>query len=285
MFASVKPNKIWFLLEYPYPWGRKAFEESSLESPVKDHLAKLLDETPQSKLLFIKNQDSLFSDRITFFVGVGSEEQPRLHRFVLHDFDDLLDIDIRALLAGDQFPNVPIYSSPLYLVCTNGKRDQCCAKFGLEVYNEMVAYQGERVWQTTHVGGHRFAANVVSFPHAIYFGRLRAGEAKALMDANEAGEMLVDKYRGRACYPPEVQAAEYFLREQTGEVRIGAYRHTRTEEMASDQWWVEFDGAGQREGYRLVIGSEPLDAAVYTSCAEEESVGVDQYRLLDIESR
>jgi hypothetical protein len=286
LFASVKPNRVWFLLEYAFPWGRKAFEESSLAAPIKNYLSNLLDETPESKLLFIKNQDSLFSERITFFVGVGSEVEPRLHRFALNDYADLLDVDVNALLSGGHFTGASIHSDPIYLVCTNGKRDQCCAKFGLEAYNQLVQYhQGETVWQTTHVGGHRFAGNVVCFPHGIYFGRVTEGDAKTLMDAYRSGEILLDKYRGRACYQPVVQAAEYYLRERTGEVGVGAYRHTGTEELAGDRWSVEFASVAKGKAYRLVIRSQSSDAGVFKSCADAEGVDAAQFRLVDIESR
>lgn len=289
LFASVKPNRIWFLLEYPYPWGARAFDESELSAPVKRYLSNLLAETPGSKLLFIKNQDSLFSDKIAFFVGIGNEDRPALYRFQLDDYEDLVDLDVRSFLSSGGFPAGSTYEQSIYLVCTNGKRDQCCAKYGLDVYNHLAEYQhrvedpAETVWQTSHVGGHRFAANVVVLPHGIYFGRLTGGEARILMDAYQSGEILLDKYRGRACYPPAVQAGEYFLRKHTGEVHIGAYRHTRTEEIASDQWSLEFASVPEGQAYRLVIRSEPSDAGIFKSCADEAGVAIAQYRLIKID--
>lgn len=278
------------MLEYPFPWGRKAFEESTLASPVKNLLSNLLDETPQSKLLFIKNRESLFSDRISFFVGVGSERQPQLYRFALRNYEDLLDIDVRALLAGDQLPNAPVYSAPIYLVCTNGKRDPCCAKFGLQVYDHLVEAQQRvedqagAVWQTTHVGGHRFAANVVCFPHGIYFGRVTGDEARLLVDRYQSGQILLDRYRGRACYQPVVQAAEYFLRNHTAEPAISAFSHTWTQTVGPDRWNVQFASRSQAIEYRLSITSEPSHSPVYKSCTDEDGVAVVQYRLVDIET-
>lgn len=291
LFASVKQNRVWFLLEYAYPWGRKAFEESSLASPVKNYLSNLLDETPASKLLFIKNQESLFSDRISFFVGISSEAGPRLFRFQLNEHEDLLDLDIRGHLSSGHFPPASVYSDPLYLVCTNGKRDPCCAKFGLQVYDHLVEYQHRvedqtgTVWQSTHVGGHRFAANVVCFPHGIYCGRVTTDEARLLMDRYQSGQILLDKYRGRACYPPVVQAAEYFLRNHTAEPAISAFSHTRTQTVGPDRWNVQFASRSQAIEYNLSIISEPSHSPIYKSCTDEDGVAVAQYRLVDIEPR
>ena len=262
-----------------------------MESPVKDYLAKLLEEIPESKLLFIKNQDSLFSERKSFFVGIGDEAQPRLYRSILDRYEDLIDIDVHALLAGDQFPRVPIYSAPIYLVCTNGKRDQCCAKFGLQVYDHLVESQHRvedragTAWQTTHVGGHRFAANVVCFPHGIYFGRVTQDEAKTLVESYQRGEILLNRYRGRAYYQPVVQAAEYFLRQHTGEPGISAFSHARTETVGANRWNVQFASRSHAIEYNLSIISEPSDSPVYKSCTDEDGVAVAQYRLVDIETR
>lgn len=291
LFASVKPNRVWFLLEYAYPWGRKAFEESTLSSPVKNYLSRLLDETPESKLLFIKSQESLISDQISFFVGIGSEVQPRLHKFVLDEYEDLIDVDLHAFLSNGHFPPASVYSNPVYLVCTNGKRDPCCAKFGLQVYDHLVEYQHlvedqtGTVWQSTHVGGHRFAANVVCFPHGIYFGRVTTDEARLLMDRYQSGQVLLDRYRGRACYQPVVQAAEYFLRNRTAEPAISAFSHTRTETVGANRWNVQFASRSQAIEYHLSIITEPSDSPVYKSCTDEGSVEVAQYRLVDIETR
>jgi hypothetical protein len=282
LFASVKRNLVWFLLEYPYLWGEKAFEESDLEEPVKAYLEGLLNQTPDSKLLFIKNQDSLFSDKINFFLGISDELNPRLYRFQVEDYSGLLSIDIAKLLSEKNTYNEVQFTGPIYLVCTNGKRDPCCAKFGLEVYNQLAEYVGGSVWQSIHVGGHRFAANVVCFPHAIYYGRFNVDETKILLDTYPRS-ILLDKYRGRACYAPEVQAADYYLRNYTDESDMDAFRHINTHHIAQNQWSITFSSSKSPDLYKLKILSEPSESPVYKSCRDEQPVNVDQFRLGEIQ--
>ena len=59
-----------------------------------------------------------------------------------------------------------------YAVCTHGRHDKCCAKFGSRVCRAFRQEVGERAWECSHVGGDRFAGNVVVFPYGIYYGRV-----------------------------------------------------------------------------------------------------------------
>src|SRR5436305_620153 len=65
------------------------------------------------------------------------------------------------------------------------------------------------VWETTHVGGHRFAANLVILPHGLYYGPVGVGPAAAAIDAYRRGAVLPGRYRGRAGQPRAEQEADY----------------------------------------------------------------------------
>ena len=75
------------------------------------------------------------------------------------------------------------------------------------------------VWQSTHVGGDRFAGNVVALPHGTYHGRVAPGDVPGLLAALAAGRVDLDRYRGRSAYSFAVQAAERALRETRGPPR------------------------------------------------------------------
>ncbi len=51
----------------------------------------------------------------------------------------------------------PHQGDPLALVCTNGKRDRCCALLGRPLAAELASSGVEGVWEVTHLGGHRFS--------------------------------------------------------------------------------------------------------------------------------
>lgn len=65
---------------------------------------------------------------------------------------------------------------PLLLICTNGKRDQCCATFGRALISEcekmLSPQQFARILECSHLGGHRFAPTGMWLPHNLVLGRL-----------------------------------------------------------------------------------------------------------------
>jgi hypothetical protein len=102
-------------------------------------------------------------------------------------------------------------TEPQYLVCTNGQRDLCCARFGLPVYSALKERVGARAWQVTHLGGHRFAPNLLTLPDACLYGRVGADDLDTFLAHTEQRECAFPHLRGRTCYTPVVQAAEALL--------------------------------------------------------------------------
>jgi hypothetical protein len=101
-----------------------------------------------------------------------------------------------------------------YLVCTNGARDPCCAIRGPAVARVLDRVRPGQVYECSHLGGHRFAANLLVLPEGLCFGQLDARAAHALADELEAGRLPLDHLRGRTVYEPEQQAAEILLRRE-----------------------------------------------------------------------
>ena len=80
------------------------------------------------------------------------------------------------------------------------------------------------LWQSSHLGGHRFAPNVVVLPYGIQLGRIPLERAADVVDLVTAGRIPLDLYRGRTIYAPHVQAAEIAVRSLTGADGIGDLR-------------------------------------------------------------
>jgi (2Fe-2S) ferredoxin len=109
---------------------------------------------------------------------------------------------------------------PLYLVCTNGRRDVCCGLAGRELAQALAPELGERLWETSHVGGHRFAPNLVCLPEGLVYARLNADAARRVVAAHREGRIVLDHFRGRTSLEPEAQAADFFARRETGRLGI-----------------------------------------------------------------
>src|SRR5437660_337096 len=77
-------------------------------------------------------------------------------------------------------------------------------------------------WETTPVGGHRFAANLVILPHGLYYGPVGVGQAAAAIDAYQRGAVVVGRYRGRAGQPRADQEAEYARLAEAGALPLAS---------------------------------------------------------------
>jgi hypothetical protein len=105
---------------------------------------------------------------------------------------------------------------PWYLVCTHGRHDACCALKGRPTASALAGLRPGAVWHCSHVGGDRFAANVLALPHGLYYGRVLPQDSAALVAAQERSEVVVELLRGRTTLALEQQAAQHFARTHLG---------------------------------------------------------------------
>lgn len=125
-----------------------------------------------------------------------------------------------GIFAAPLGPRLGVPQPAALLVCTHGRREVCCALFGRPVAAELTAAFDQTgdpaaarlVWETTHLGGDRFAAGLVLLPAGAYFGRLDPGQARRVAGRALSGELDLDHYRGTAGRPAAAQAAECLLR-------------------------------------------------------------------------
>jgi hypothetical protein len=198
----------WILIEHHGAWGADAVDSSGLPADVKAHLAQRAAALRPAKVLFIRRRERKAADSIHVY-WASSARGPWLSQAVVEGYEDLLGLDFAD--PGD----AP--GHPLLLVCTHGKHDACCAKHGRPIYEAMRDLVDEGwLWQCSHVGGDRFAGNVVCLPEGVYYGRVRPGDALALIEEHLAGRVQLDFYRGRSCYSFRVQAAERAVRASSG---------------------------------------------------------------------
>ena len=99
---------------------------------------------------------------------------------------------------------------PLYLVCAHSKHDTCCALRGRPVAAALHELRPGRVFETSHVGGDRFAANVLVLPAGLLYGRVLPFAAEEFVAAAEANEVIGALLRGRVGLPSAAQAALAF---------------------------------------------------------------------------
>jgi hypothetical protein len=161
-----------------------------------------------------------------------------IRSLVIDDPAELLTLDFAALAAGDHRDTGSAYQGdPLALVCTNGRRDRCCALLGRPLAAELAASGHGQVWEVTHLGGHRFSPTMLVLPYGYAYGRMSAHAAKEILEAARDGRMMPEWCRGRSFWDRPSQAAELAVREATGEDAAEALTVTQ-QVLAEDLWSV-----------------------------------------------
>lgn len=182
------------LVECPGPWGHDAVTENRFPAEVREHLASL-----DLKVFLLRRYDGGSGPGTHVFRARASDEGYDVTGTVLERPEDLLGLDLAGMAA---------YDTDLWLVCTNGKRDRCCAEIGRPIAGLLTQEWPEGTWETTHLGGHRFAGTLLALPSGLTLGRLDTGNVLAACETVERGEVPLEVCRGRAGRTGEAQAQE-----------------------------------------------------------------------------
>jgi hypothetical protein len=266
----------WLLIEHPGPWGRDGLLDARLPTGLGRELRDLERRTG-ARVLLIRKPDRFpeYGDD-TLICFAADTREAWVGSAVLDRIEDAphLDPRERASFAGD--PAGP----PLFVVCTHGRRDPCCAERGRPLAEAAAAAGREVVWESTHVGGDRFAGNLVAFPHGLYFGRVEPEEVADLMRAYREGRIApLHRYRGRSSEPFHVQAADRAVRDHFGLDRTDDVVRVKGRRLG-DRAEVVFDTSLGRVDVRLERTPEaPMRLTCHAS-REEARAG---WRVLAVE--
>jgi hypothetical protein len=212
MSGTASTVRSWLLLEHAGPWGRDALVDARLPGGLGPELRRRTRRAAVRAILIRRIHRRPAEGAMCFVVRSGPDE-PWVERVRLPSIGDALTLDLDALGRGDRLGLEPS-PDPLFLVCTHGRHDACCAERGRPVAGSLAEAYPEATWECSHIGGDRFAANVVALPHGLYFGRLDAHTARVAAAAYADGRIDLAYLRGRSTRTMPVQAAEHALRVQ-----------------------------------------------------------------------
>jgi hypothetical protein len=262
--ATASRVENWLLIEYRGVWAPQPVDASGLPKEVKAHLSREVRRVPRTKLLFIRRTERRGAPGLLVYAAKTPERKGAVFEFQLEAHEELLELDLAAALTGR---NGRRLDHPLLVVCTHGKRDRCCARYGRPLYEGLREQLDENwVWQSTHVGGDRFAGNVVCLPDGLYFGRVDRAALTDVLDEYLSGRIHLPHYRGRCCYAFAVQAAESALRDAFRLVAIDELVLLEARHEPSERWHVRFQGGG--EAYAVELVAERGDLTYLTCSAE-----------------
>ncbi len=241
MAGTADQVDIWLLLEYRPSWKAKVLEDNELAASSREWLQQTLARLRalgcRVRPQFIRQPEY---DRSGVTVMLATAEDT--WKWELSDYSELATLDMAAQFASARWEGQRLVK-PEYFVCMNGQRDRCCARYGRPVYAALRERVAERAWQISHLGGHRFAPNVLCLPQGALYGRLAEQEVALFTEKVEGGELDFSCLRGRSWFAPAVQAAEGFQAEQglilkssreDGERTTVTFARTRSDSMVEE---------------------------------------------------
>jgi hypothetical protein len=269
-YGSAAPARTWVALEQPGPWGHDAIIDSHLDDRLGRRLRSRVI-AAGGRLALVRDPgrhpDRRPAERPRVAIASSIEGRPWLLTGRVDTPERLQDMDFDALAAGDRdgvgasLPSLTPAARPLLLVCTNGRRDVCCAVFGRPLAYDARVQRPGQVWETSHTGGHRFSPTAVLLPWGVTLARLDARLAIATLDAAADGllprELLSPQHdRGRSSLAPPAQAAESVVRARAGEPAIEALT-TTLRDTGSATWTATVRHRDGREWSAQVRRGEP----------------------------
>jgi hypothetical protein len=206
MLGTAFPAARLLLVEQPGPWGERGLRDSRFgpdAADLEEYAARF-----GVRVQAIRRPGRTPRDAPRHWALVDTRDRRESLRWGTYATPaDLLELPL------DGAPGTPD-DDPLYLVCAHSKHDTCCALRGRPVAAAIGALRPGRVWETSHLGGDRFAANVLVLPVGLQYGRVLPFAAAEFVAAAEAGEVIGALLRGRVGLPAPAQAALAFAHEQ-----------------------------------------------------------------------
>lgn len=252
LWATASTVESFLLIEEPGPWGPNILQSRRLPDVVRAAISDW-----QRRLgirtLLIRRPGRAVTGAARVFVA--NTRHGWVQATDLGELAEVAGLDLAGIRGTDGVGLRP-HDEPVLLVCTHGRHDPCCAERGRPLAAALARARPDLVWEASHVGGDRFAGNLVILPGGDYFGGLDSGTGPGVVDQYLAGSLDPEFHRGRSSQSWVVQAAVHTARLQAGAFGL------------EDVTVRTVSGRGLERRVGLVVGGRPIDALVRVAAAE-----------------
>lgn len=274
--ATAARIDVWILVELPITWGRDPITEAALPQVVREALRRASREIPRSRVVFIRKRVECLGPTRVYVVR--SAPHTGVTQLDLDTLDDVATIPFISIANDTTAPA----AKPLVLVCTHGQHDSCCGRRGYPLFDALRQREELEVWQCSHIGGDRFAANAVVLPWGVYYGPVEPRDAGVLAESIGREEIFLPGYRGRCSLSRPVQAAETFVRRETNVLGRDAFELVSREDLENGRTRIRLrDATGAL--HDVTIEQFASAETAMLTCTAKVAKTVPQFRLVDYE--
>jgi hypothetical protein len=262
------------LIEHPGPWGFDAVGTSGIDPEVIDQLVAATRRHGGRTLLIRRPGRQDHEARRAWAVADVAGGTISWGSWV-QDADLLAACDVIADPPGGS-------TDPVLLVCAHGRHDTCCAVRGRPVAAALAERWPAAVWECSHVGGDRFAGNVVVLPDGTYYGNLGRDDSVATVERHLGGTVDPERLRGSSMLPPVVQAAAIAAHERFGPGGPRDVLSAVVESAGHERWRVELTCTGALPT-RVVADVEAQHApAALLTCRAPHATSARSFVVTDV---
>lgn len=275
LIATAAPATRWLLIEQPGGWGRHALRQSLFAQDVATGLLALTSAQGIRIQVIRRPPDRTQPARSRRWAYVDSGADTPASWWGEYDKEgELLDLSFDGS-EGDSS------AEPIFLVCTHARHDACCALYGRPAYAALAAHYPDITWETSHVGGDRFAANIVVLPNGLYYGGLDGDSALRTAAAHRDGLIESTYFRGASIQAAPTQAAEHYLRSHLGEHRISAVVPLGLHRADLARWVARLAHIDGTE-YEVEVGTTHASALNRLTCSATHPAAIRLFELVSL---
>jgi hypothetical protein len=294
IIGSASEHQIYIAIECSPPWTSDDMESQGIPDNLRELSEAIYDDYDryQTRFLLIYNEHLKQENctRVLFFrKPSGFANAYEKQEFHLTDIQDVAPL-VQQYVMGEPIDLHPIdHPTRDILICTHGSRDRCCARFGKPIYHQALKIVEEyslnqvRIWQASHIGGHRMAPTAVTFPDARYYGYLDASSLTAILTQTGDIQSLKTVYRGWGILPWAAQVMEKELLFRHGWSGLNYNVTARVIHCNQDESFNQVEliyetPTSEQQTYRgEVVADESKTVHLKGSCASEKVTEVVPY--------
>lgn len=279
MIGTAPPNPRLLLVEQAGPWGRRGLVDSRCDPDVARRI-DVAAAAARMRLQVIRRpgRHEAVEPAGGHLVGIA-DTRIGIETVSWWRVATLAELADQLANGGPHRPPVDVDTAPLFLVCTHGTHDACCALRGRPLALELAKARPGRVWETSHLGGDRFAANLLILPTGELYGRVLPFAAAELADRVDAGEVVPGLLRGRVGLSPVTQAALVFGYDRLALAERSALQVGTVEQVGDDRALVTLLTP---HGTVVVTVAMQTSAPAKLTCRGPADAQARQYRGISI---
>lgn len=266
-------SSAFILIEHFNPFPGKVIEAHFDKAWIQEMQA--LAKEYKGKALLIRNKKTNNKTcKITFVDCIKCR-----HFSVETELENVTSIPLKKLIEDE---HTHWETDTFFLICSNGKKDKCCSKFGYPVYKFFESFNADvKVWESSHVGGDRFAANVVVMPFGIYYGHVAVEDVGHILVRTLLRKIYKNKFRGISHRSFFEQAIECHLREYLQNYDLDFPFHTHLINHSGNNYTVEIKIANQ-ERYIMNVEKVVIEYPHLLTCKSKNPEDIVKFKLISL---